>query len=63
MDIALTEEIEEITAVPGSPKKNVVRVPYEDMYILSRSISPINNSAILRICSRAKIFNIIKSNF
>jgi hypothetical protein len=44
MDVALTEEIEEITAVPGSPKKNVVRVPYEDMYILSRTISPINNS-------------------
>jgi hypothetical protein len=44
MDIALTEEIDEITAMPGSPKKNVVRVPYEDMYILSRSISPSKNS-------------------
>lgn len=47
MDIALTEEIDEITAMPGSPKKNVVRVPYEDMYILSRTISPINNSTDL----------------
>ena len=44
MDIALTEEIDEITAMPGSPKKNVVRVPYEDMCILSRSISPSKNS-------------------
>ena len=44
MDVALTEEIDEITAMPGSPKKNVVRVPYEDMYILSRSISPSKNS-------------------
>jgi hypothetical protein len=44
MDIALTEEIDEITAMPGSPKKNVVRVPFEDMSILSRTISPINNS-------------------
>ena len=44
MDVALTEEIDEITAMPGSPKKNVVRVPYEDMYILSRTISPSQNS-------------------
>jgi hypothetical protein len=44
MDIALNEEIEEITAMPGSPKKNVVRVPFEDMCILSRSISPTNNN-------------------
>ncbi len=44
MDIALNEEIEEITAIPGSPKKNVVRVPFEDMSILSRSISPTNNN-------------------
>jgi len=44
MDIALTEEIDEITAIPGSPKKNVVRVPFEDMSILCRSISPAQNS-------------------
>ena len=44
MDVALTEEIEEITAVPGSPKKNVVRVPFEDFCILSRTISPSQNS-------------------
>jgi hypothetical protein len=44
MDVALTEEIDEITAMPGSPKKNVVQVPYEDMYILSRSISTSKNS-------------------
>ena len=47
MDIALNEEIDEITAMPGSPKKNVVRVPYEDMYILSRTISPTQNSTEL----------------
>jgi hypothetical protein len=47
MDVALTEEIDEITAMPGSPKKNVVRVPYEDMSILCRSISPIQNSVEL----------------
>ena len=47
MDIALTEEIDEITAMPGSPKKNVVRVPFEDMCILSRSISPTQNSVEL----------------
>ncbi len=44
MDIALTEEIDEITAMPGSPKKNVVQVPFEDMSILSRSVSPTQNS-------------------
>ena len=44
MDVALTEEIDEITAMPGSPKKNVVRVPFEDFCILSRSISPSNNN-------------------
>jgi len=44
MDVALTEEIDEITASPGSPKKNVVRVPFEDMSILSRTISPSNNN-------------------
>jgi hypothetical protein len=44
MDIALTEEIDEITAIPGSPKKNVVRVPFEDMCIMCRSISPTQNS-------------------
>ena len=47
MDIALTEEIYEITAIPGSPKKNVVRVPFEDMSILSRSISSSKNSVEL----------------
>ena len=47
MDIALNEEIDEITAMPGSPKKNVVRVPFEDMSILSRSISPAQNSVEL----------------
>jgi len=47
MDIALTEEIDEITAMPGSPKKNVVRVPFEDMSILSRSISSAQNSVEL----------------
>lgn len=47
MDIALFEEIDEITAMPGSPKKNVVRVPFEDMSILSRSISPAQNSVEL----------------
>jgi hypothetical protein len=44
MDVALTEEIDEITAMPGSPKKNVVRVPFEDFCILSRTISPSQNS-------------------
>ena len=44
MDIALNEEIEEITAVPGSPKKRVVQVIFEDLSILSRTISPFNNS-------------------
>jgi hypothetical protein len=44
MDVALNEEIEEITASPGSPKKNVVRVPFEDFCILSRTISPSNNN-------------------
>ena len=44
MDVALDEEIEEITAVPGSPKKRVVRVAFEDMSILSRSISPSNSN-------------------
>jgi len=47
MDIALFEEIDEITAMPGSPKKNVVRVPFEDMSILCRSISPSQNSVEL----------------
>ena len=47
MDTALNEEIDEITAMPGSPKKNVVRVPFEDMCILSRSISPTQNSVEL----------------
>jgi hypothetical protein len=47
MDVALNEEIDEITAMPGSPKKNVVRVPFEDMCILSRSISPTQNSVEL----------------
>ena len=47
MDIALFEEIDEITAMPGSPKKNVVRVPFEDMSILCRSISPTQNSVEL----------------
>lgn len=44
MDVALDEEIEEITAVSGSPKKRVVRVAFEDMSILSRTISPSNNN-------------------
>jgi len=44
MDVALNEEIEEITAMPGSPKKNVVRVPFEEFCILSRTISPSNNN-------------------
>jgi hypothetical protein len=43
MDVALNEEIEEITAVPGSPKKTIVRVPFEELYILCQSISPTNN--------------------
>jgi len=47
MDVALNEEIDEITAMPGSPKKNVVRVPFEDMSILCRSISPTQNSVEL----------------
>ena len=56
MDIALNEEIEEITAVEGSPKKKVVRVAFEDMSILSRSINPSNNNMdfyenFLVICS------------
>jgi len=47
MDVALNEEIDEITAMPGSPKKNVVRVPFEDFCILSRTISPSQNSTEL----------------
>lgn len=47
MDTALNEEIDEITAMPGSPKKNVVRVPFEDMCILSKTISPTQNSVEL----------------
>jgi hypothetical protein len=43
MDVALNEEIEEITAIPGSPKKTIVRVPFEELYILCQSISPTNN--------------------
>ena len=44
MDFALNEEIEEITAIPGSPKKTIVRVPFEELYILCQSISPSQNS-------------------
>lgn len=44
MDISLNEEIEEITAVEGSPKKKVVRIAFEDMSILSRIVSPSNNN-------------------
>ena len=44
MDVALNEEIEEITAIPGSPKKTIVRVPFEELYILCQSISPSQNS-------------------
>jgi hypothetical protein len=43
MDVALNEEIEEITAICGSPKKTIVRVPFEELYILCQSISPTNN--------------------
>jgi hypothetical protein len=44
MDISLDEEIEEITSISDSPKKKVVRVPFEDLSILSRTISPSNNN-------------------
>jgi hypothetical protein len=44
MDISLDEEIEEITSITDSPKKKVVRVPFEDLCILSRTISPSNNN-------------------
>ena len=44
MDISLDEEIEEITSITDSPKKKVVRVPFEDLCILSRKISPSNNN-------------------
>jgi hypothetical protein len=40
--ISLDEEIEEITSITDSPKKKVVRVPFEDLCILSRTISPFN---------------------
>jgi len=43
MDIAMNEEIDEITAIAGSPKKNIIRVPFEDMCILSKSISSSQN--------------------
>ncbi len=44
MDIALDQEIEEITSIYGSPKKKVIQVPFKDRYIFSRSISPSNNN-------------------
>lgn len=44
MDVALDEEIEEITSILDSPKKKVVRVLFEDLSILSRTISPSNNN-------------------
>ena len=39
MDNSLDEDIEEITAVPGSPTKRFIRMPFEDLSILNRSIS------------------------
>ena len=44
MDNSLHEDIEEITALPGSPKKRLIQIPFEDLSILSKSISPTNNN-------------------
>ena len=57
MDISLDEEIEEITSISDSPKKKVVRVPFEDLSILSRTISPSNNNM-----SRYDNFLLIRSD-
>jgi len=44
LDNSLHEDVEEITALPGSPKKKLIQIPFEDLSILSKSISQINNN-------------------
>jgi hypothetical protein len=44
LDNSLHEDVEEITALPGSPKKKLIQIPFEDLSILSKSISLINNN-------------------
>ena len=44
MDNSLHEDVEEITALPGSPKKKLIQIPFEDLCIFSKSISLTNNN-------------------
>lgn len=44
LDNSLHEDVEEITALPGSPKKKLIQIPFEDLCIFSKSISLTNNN-------------------
>ena len=44
LDNSLHEDVEEITALPGSPQKKLIQIPFEDLCIFSKSISLTNNN-------------------
>jgi hypothetical protein len=44
LDNSLHEDVEEITSLLGSPKKKLIQIPFEDLSILSKTISLTNNN-------------------